>query len=280
MPALTRTHCPSEGLESLLGGVAPADARERTLRLVEPDHDEDLDRVAPPADEPAGLGPRAHRGVRGPVARAAETGGSSRCGPTWPSVYDADRDAARRARRPPVPAPRRGARVHGARCASARSRVLERRCRAGPASGEMLVQHEHQHNETMLQTLQLAEPGVYAPRARAPARPGRERRRGRGRGRGRFEIGRRRRRLRLRQRAPAPRRRAGRRSRSTARPVTNGAVPRVRRGRRLPARASCGRADGWELARARGLASGRSTGPPTAASGASTGSAARAASCP
>ena len=38
---------------------------------------------------------------------------------------------------------------------------------------DMLVQHEHQHNETMLQTLQLAEPGVFAP-ARPPqpgARP-------------------------------------------------------------------------------------------------------------
>jgi iron(II)-dependent oxidoreductase len=34
--------------------------------------------------------------------------------------------------------------------------------------GEMLVQHEHQHNETMLQTLQLAEPGVYAPARPAP----------------------------------------------------------------------------------------------------------------
>ena len=42
---------------------------------------------------------------------------------------------------------------------------------------EMLVQHEHQHNETMLQTLQLAEPG--GPRARAARRAdvGRPRRR-------------------------------------------------------------------------------------------------------
>ena len=29
----------------------------------------------------------------------------------------------------------------------------------------MLVQHEHQHNETMLQTLQLADAGVYSPGA-------------------------------------------------------------------------------------------------------------------
>jgi gamma-glutamyl hercynylcysteine S-oxide synthase len=32
---------------------------------------------------------------------------------------------------------------------------------------EMLVQHEHQHNETMLQCLQLAAPGVYRPPRRA-----------------------------------------------------------------------------------------------------------------
>jgi iron(II)-dependent oxidoreductase len=38
-----------------------------------------------------------------------------------------------------------------------------------PFVGEMLVQHEHQHNETMLQTLQLAEPGVYAPARERPA---------------------------------------------------------------------------------------------------------------
>jgi gamma-glutamyl hercynylcysteine S-oxide synthase len=31
---------------------------------------------------------------------------------------------------------------------------------------DMVIQHEQQHNETMLQTLQLAEPGVYAPRRR------------------------------------------------------------------------------------------------------------------
>jgi iron(II)-dependent oxidoreductase len=37
---------------------------------------------------------------------------------------------------------------------------------------EMLVQHEHQHNETMLQTLNLAAPGVFKPRGRPlPAPP-------------------------------------------------------------------------------------------------------------
>jgi iron(II)-dependent oxidoreductase len=37
---------------------------------------------------------------------------------------------------------------------------------------DMLVQHEHQHNETMLQTLSLAAPGVYSPERRPlPAPP-------------------------------------------------------------------------------------------------------------
>jgi gamma-glutamyl hercynylcysteine S-oxide synthase len=38
-----------------------------------------------------------------------------------------------------------------------------------PFVAEMLIQHEHQHNETMLQTLQLAEPGAFAPERRRPA---------------------------------------------------------------------------------------------------------------
>ena len=43
-------------------------------------------------------------------------------------------------------------------------------------SWDMLVQHEHQHNETMLQTLQLAAPGTYSPDADpAPAPTAEER---------------------------------------------------------------------------------------------------------
>ena len=44
--------------------------------------------------------------------------------------------------------------------------VLERE--GGGPLWDMLVQHEHQHNETMLQTLQLAAPGTYSPE-RTPA---------------------------------------------------------------------------------------------------------------
>jgi gamma-glutamyl hercynylcysteine S-oxide synthase len=45
--------------------------------------------------------------------------------------------------------------------------VLERP-EPDPFVWEMAVQHEAQHNETMLQTLQLAEPGTFVPSRRAP----------------------------------------------------------------------------------------------------------------
>jgi gamma-glutamyl hercynylcysteine S-oxide synthase len=57
-----------------------------------------------------------------------------------------------------------------------RERTLERVDEVSPFIQELVVQHEQQHNETMLQTLALAEPGVYAPhrsrRGSAPARTG------------------------------------------------------------------------------------------------------------
>ena len=52
-----------------------------------------------------------------------------------------------------------------------RERTLTHLDEVGPFIGEMLLQHEHQHNETMLQTLQLAEPGVYAPERERRAGP-------------------------------------------------------------------------------------------------------------
>jgi gamma-glutamyl hercynylcysteine S-oxide synthase len=46
------------------------------------------------------------------------------------------------------------------------------RLNAGGFVWEMLVEHEHQHDETMLQTLKLAERGTYAPRRRRlPRKP-------------------------------------------------------------------------------------------------------------
>ena len=43
--------------------------------------------------------------------------------------------------------------------------------RSGAFAWDMVIQHEHQHNETMLQTLTLAAPGVYSPARPAPPAP-------------------------------------------------------------------------------------------------------------
>jgi iron(II)-dependent oxidoreductase len=53
-----------------------------------------------------------------------------------------------------------------------RERTLTELDALSPFIQELIVQHEQQHNETMLQTLALAEPGVYAP-VRRPAAAGR-----------------------------------------------------------------------------------------------------------
>ena len=50
-----------------------------------------------------------------------------------------------------------------------RERTISALERVPGFTAELIVQHEQQHNETMLQTLQLAEPGVYAPERRRPA---------------------------------------------------------------------------------------------------------------
>src|SRR2546423_4444477 len=61
---------------------------------------------------------------------------------------------------------------------------------AGDVVWEMVLQHEHQHNETMLQTLALAEPGVFAPPERRPLPRGAARTGGMVRiPGGRFEVG-------------------------------------------------------------------------------------------
>ena len=98
-----------------LAAGAPAHARARRGRLRRGPRARPL-----AADEPAGLGSRPHRGVRGPVAgppprRPADAARGAR------RRLRRLRDAARAARRPSVPALRRGARLPGRRSASARS---------------------------------------------------------------------------------------------------------------------------------------------------------------
>jgi iron(II)-dependent oxidoreductase len=175
-----------------LGGVDPLpaeqfrglldEARARTLALIEPVCDQDLDRV--------------HHSLMSPlvwdlghiaafedlwVCRAS---GLRPLRPELMEVYDAAETP--RAVRGDVPY---------LRCDDAREyleTVRERalsvledadlsdgsdRLNGGGLVWEMLVQHEHQHDETMLQTLALAEPGVFSPDRRelpGEAEPGPE----------------------------------------------------------------------------------------------------------
>jgi iron(II)-dependent oxidoreductase len=84
--------------------------------------------------------------------------------PELAAVYDADE----------TPRPDRGELPYLRRAealeymAAVRERTSAALPRVSPFIAEMLVQHEHQHNETMLQTLQLAAPGVYEPDRPAP----------------------------------------------------------------------------------------------------------------
>ncbi len=176
---------PRGGADALPGrrlGELLIEARERTLALVEDVCDDALDRV--------------HDALMSPLAwdlghiAAFEDLWVSRAAGTAPlrpelwNVYDAEE----------TPRAHRGE-LDYLRCGEAREYMREvgdralsvldevDLSRAGDrlnADGfvwEMLIQHEHQHDETMLQTLQLAPPGTFAPDRRplprAPAeRPG------------------------------------------------------------------------------------------------------------
>jgi gamma-glutamyl hercynylcysteine S-oxide synthase len=87
-------------------------------------------------------------------------------------VYDADETP--RADRGELPYLRRVEALEF--MAAVRERTVSELERVSPFIRDLLAQHEQQHNETMLQTLQLAERGVYAPPRRsgsgAPARSG------------------------------------------------------------------------------------------------------------
>ena len=142
---------------------------------------------------------------------------------------------------------------------------------------QLVAQHEHQHDETMLQTLQLAEPGVFAPERAAArgSRGGRQHDRARA---ARSTLGDAGARVRLRQRAaPAPRaswprsRSTGRRSRTPpfSSSWTTTATGGPSSGRRRAGRTASGRAG-----------SGRSTGPRTRPSAASTASSSSSRTCP
>jgi iron(II)-dependent oxidoreductase len=135
----------------------------RTLALVEPVSDADLDRQHHPLMSPL-VWDLGHIAAFEDLWVCKETG-LDLLRPDLADLYDATETP--RAERGHLPYPRRAEAV--AYMEAVRERARANIGAVSPFIGEMLVQHEHQHNETMLQTLQLAEPGVYAPERERPA---------------------------------------------------------------------------------------------------------------
>ena len=145
---------------------ALAETRARTLALVENVSDEDLDRVHSRLMSPLAwdLG---HIAAFEDLWLCRAAGGLELLRPDLALVYDADE----------TPRADRGSlRYLGARevrdyMAEVRERSLSilEEYEGDWFLWEMVVRHEQQHNETMLQTLLLAGPGVWAPEPRVLA---------------------------------------------------------------------------------------------------------------
>jgi gamma-glutamyl hercynylcysteine S-oxide synthase len=157
---------PLGGVESHPGEVESLldEARARTLALVEPVSEPDLDRVHHPLMSPL-VWDLGHIAAFEDLWVSREAG-LAPLRPELAAVYDADETP--RSDRGELPYLRRREALEY--MAAVHERTLAALPRVSPFIAEMLVQHEQQHNETMLQALQLAAPGVYEPERPAPAR--------------------------------------------------------------------------------------------------------------
>jgi gamma-glutamyl hercynylcysteine S-oxide synthase len=152
---------PLGGVEALL-----EDARERTLRLVRDVSDQDLDHVHDPLMSPL-VWDLGHIAAFEDLWVSRETGRES-VRADLAATYDAFETP--RASRGELAYLRRDEAL--AYMGAVRERTFAALEHVSAFIAEMLIQHEHQHNETMLQTLQLAQPGVYRPERTEPdARP-------------------------------------------------------------------------------------------------------------
>jgi gamma-glutamyl hercynylcysteine S-oxide synthase len=129
---------------------------------VEPVSDEDLDRQHDPLMSPL-VWDLGHIAAFEDLWVCRETG-AELLRPELAEVYDADETP--RPGRGDLPYLRRAEAI--AYMDEVRERTLSALDGVSAFIAEMLLQHEQQHNETMLQTLQLAEPGVFAPERVAP----------------------------------------------------------------------------------------------------------------
>jgi iron(II)-dependent oxidoreductase len=170
-----------------LGGAEPvlreqyaaalADARERTLALVEPVAQDDLDRVHSPLMSPL-VWDLGHIAAFEDLWLCIRAGGLEPLRPDLMTVYDASETP--RAERGDIPYLRRDDALDYLEQVRERALAVLARADLSPGSDrlnangfvwDLLIQHEHQHNETMLQTLQIAEPGAFDPDAVAGRRP-------------------------------------------------------------------------------------------------------------
>jgi iron(II)-dependent oxidoreductase len=147
---------PLGGVEGLL-----EEARERTLTLVDSLSEANLNHQHDPLMSPL-VWDLGHIAAFEDLWVCRETG-RDLLRPDLAEVYDAMETP--RARRGDLPYLRRA--EAGAFMDDVRARTLSALGEMSPFIVEMLIEHEHQHNETMLQTLQLAEPGVFAPPRKA-----------------------------------------------------------------------------------------------------------------
>jgi iron(II)-dependent oxidoreductase len=164
-----------------LGGAEPvpregyaralAEARERTLALVAPVDSDDLDRVHSPLMSPL-VWDLGHIAAFEDLWLCVRAGELEPLRPDLMAVYDASETP--RAKRGDIPYLRRDDAIEYMQRVRERALTVLADADLSPGSDrlnangfvwDLLIQHEHQHNETMLQTLQLAEPGVFDPGA-------------------------------------------------------------------------------------------------------------------
>jgi iron(II)-dependent oxidoreductase len=140
------------------------DARARTLRLVEPIDEPDLNRVHDPLMSPL-VWDLGHIAAFEDLWLCRRAGGLDLLRPELADVYDAAETP--RANRGELPYLHRGEAVEYMGAVRDRALAVLERTDEPDVTWDMVVQHEQQHTETMLQTLQLARPGVFAPPRRA-----------------------------------------------------------------------------------------------------------------
>ena len=149
-----------------------AEARERTLALVADVAEDDMNRVHDPLMSPL-VWDLGHIGAFEDLWLCQRAAGMEPLRPDLAQVYDAFETP--RSDRGELPYLRLGEALEYLEAVRERALAALEACDFSDSSDrlnheafvwQMLIQHEHQHNETMLQTLMLADAGTYSPRPR------------------------------------------------------------------------------------------------------------------